>query len=61
MQKVGGVKKDPNDDPARKDPELAIPLEKLEQIKADDSPAELFEMLRRSEPIPTPTNTGKNW
>jgi hypothetical protein len=36
-------------------------LEKLEQIKADDSPAELFEMLRRGEPLPTPTNKGKNW
>ena len=61
MQKVGGVRKKQNDDPASKDPELAVPLEKLEQLKADDSPAELFEMMRRSEPIPTPTNTGKNW
>ncbi len=61
MQKVGGMKKKEDEDPARKNPELAVPLEKLEQIKSDDSPAELFEMLRRGEPIPTPTKTGKNW
>jgi Ca-activated chloride channel homolog len=59
MQKVGGVKKEP-EDPARKNPELAVPLEKLEQLKNEDSPAELFGMLRRGEPTPTP-NTGKNW
>jgi Ca-activated chloride channel family protein len=61
MQKVGGVKKDQANDPARNDPELAIPLEKLEQVKDQDSPAELFEMLRRSEPIPPPVNKGPNW
>jgi Ca-activated chloride channel family protein len=61
MQKVGGVKKDQAEDPARNDPELAVPLEKLEQLKSQDSPAELFEMMRSGEPIPTPTNTGKNW
>ncbi len=61
MQKVGGVRKDQPRDPAMDKPELAVPLEKLEQVKNQDSPAELFEMLRRGEPIPTPTNTGKNW
>jgi Ca-activated chloride channel family protein len=61
MQKVGGVKKDQPNDPARNDPSLAIPLEKLEQVKNQDSPAELFEMLRRSEPMPTPANKGPNW
>jgi Ca-activated chloride channel family protein len=61
MQKVGGVKKDQPDDPARHDPELAVPLEKLERLKAQDSPAELFEMLRKGEPTPTPASTGKNW
>jgi Ca-activated chloride channel family protein len=61
MQKVGGTPKKEDEDPARRVPELAVPLEKLEQIKADDSPAELFEMLRRGEPVPTPTKTGKNW
>jgi hypothetical protein len=44
---VGGVKKDEGNDPARDNPELAVPLEKLEQVKNQDSPAELFEMLRK--------------
>ncbi len=61
MQKVGGVKKDQPDDPARQDPELAVPLEKLERLKSKDSPAELFELLRKGEPTPPPANTGKNW
>jgi Ca-activated chloride channel family protein len=61
MQKVGGVKKDQIEDPARRDPELAVPLEKLEQLKNQDSPAELYQMLRRGEPTPTPNTSGKNW
>ncbi len=61
MQKVGGPRKDQPNDPARNDPELAVPLEKLEQVKNQDSPAELFELLRRGEPTPPPRNTGKNW
>jgi len=60
-QKVGGVKDEVPNDPARNNPELAVPLEKLEQVKSGDSPAELFEMLRKGEPIPTPASTGKNW
>jgi Ca-activated chloride channel family protein len=61
MQKVGGERKDQPIDPAKSDPALAVPLEKLEKVKTGDSPAELFDMLRRSEPMPTPTKTGKNW
>ena len=61
MQKVGGVKKDQPDDPARSDPELAVPLEKLEQLKNEDSPAELYQMLRQGEPIPPQKNTGPQW
>jgi Ca-activated chloride channel family protein len=61
MQKVGGATKDQADDPARKDPELAVPLEKLERLKSQDSPAQLFEMLRKGEPTPTPDKKGKNW
>lgn len=61
MQKVGGVRKDESNDPARKNPELAIPLEKLDQLKGEDSPGELFELLRKGEPIPPVTSTGKNW
>jgi len=61
MQRVGGIRKDRPNDPARKDPELAVPLEKLEQVKDQDSPAELFELLRRGEPKPPVRKTGKNW
>jgi Ca-activated chloride channel family protein len=61
MQKVGGEKRDQPDDPARHDPELAVPLEKLERLKSNDSPAELYQMLRKGEPTPTPPATGKNW
>jgi Ca-activated chloride channel family protein len=61
MQKVGGLKRDQSNDPARQNPELAVPLEKLEQLKSQDSPAELYGMLRRGEPTPTPAPAGKNW
>jgi len=61
MQKVGGSRKNQPNDPARNDPELAVPLEKLEQVKDQDSPGELFELLRRGEPTPPPKSAGKNW
>ena len=61
MQKVGGPRKDQPKDPARSNPELAVPLEKLEQVRNQDSPGELFELLRRGEPTPPAKNTGKNW
>jgi Ca-activated chloride channel family protein len=61
MQRVGGVRKDQPSDPARNDPQLAIPLEKLEQVKSQDQPAELFDMLRKSEPMQAPANKGPNW
>ena len=60
MQRVGGPPKGKPGDPARRDPELAVPLERLEQVRGQDSPAELFELLRRGEPIPTPSK-GRNW
>jgi Ca-activated chloride channel family protein len=61
MQKVGGVRKDQPNDPAMKNPELAVSLEKLEKVKNEDSPAELFNLMRRSEPMPPAPTTGKNW
>jgi len=61
MQRVGGSRKDQPNDPARNDPELAVPLEKLQQVKDKDSPGELYELLRRGEPAPPVKNTGKNW
>jgi len=59
-QKVGGAK-EAAPDAARNDPQLAIPLEKLEQLKDSDQPAELAEMLRRGEAVPTPPPNSKNW
>ncbi len=61
MQQVGGAKKDPSNDPASRMPELAVPLEKLEQVKNQDSPAQLFDMIRKSEPNAPAPSTGKNW
>jgi Ca-activated chloride channel family protein len=58
-QKVGGAKK--QDDPASHDPELAVPLERLEQLKNEDSPTEIFQMLHKNDPLPTPPPNGKNW
>jgi len=47
-QQVGGEK--PKEDEASKNPELAVPLQKLEQVRDKDSPAELFELLHDNEP-----------
>jgi Ca-activated chloride channel family protein len=60
-QKVGGVTKEQQNDPAMKNPELAVSLEKLEQVKNEDSPAELFGLMRRGEPEPPSQDTGKKW
>jgi Ca-activated chloride channel family protein len=61
MQRVGGSRKEQENDPARRDPQLAVPLEKLDQLRSEDSPAELFGLLRKGEPTPTPVGNGKNW
>lgn len=61
MQKVGGARKSEQDDPARRDPQLAVSLEKLDQLRNEDSPPELFGLLRKGEPTPTPAPNGKNW
>ena len=42
MQKVGGIKKDEANDPARANPELAVPLEKLEQLTERGLPGGAF-------------------
>jgi Ca-activated chloride channel homolog len=61
MQKVGSPSKAEPNDPAAKDPELAVPLQKLQQLKDGDSPAELFGLMRKGEPTPPPSTNGKNW
>lgn len=42
-QKVGGEKKE--EPPQQLDPALALPLQKLEQLKNQDSPAQLFQLM----------------
>ena len=60
-QKVGGARDKEPYDPAKADPSLAIPLEKLDQVKTQDQPSELYSLIRRGEPAPPPDKKGKNW
>lgn len=57
-QKVGGAEKKPVD-PAAADPALAQPLQKLEQLKNDDSPAKLFQLMEGERK--SPPKKGKDW
>jgi Ca-activated chloride channel family protein len=43
MQKVGGAEKKP--EPEQTDPSLALPLQKLDQLRNQDSPAQLFQLM----------------
>jgi Ca-activated chloride channel family protein len=58
QQKVGGTpeKKDGEED---KDPALAVPLQKLDQLKNQDSPVQLYQLMQGNKP--TPKKTGKDW
>jgi Ca-activated chloride channel homolog len=58
-QKVGGVqeKKDAPNEPA--DPTLALPLQKLDQLRNQDSPAQLFQLMDADrKPVKKPA---KDW
>ena len=59
MQKVGGAqdKKDGNPEPL--DPNLAIPMQKLDQLRNQDSPAQLFQLME-GDPKPT-KKPAKDW
>ncbi|HXA13991.1 MAG TPA: VWA domain-containing protein [Opitutaceae bacterium] len=59
LQKFGGVPEQKTADAAASDPVLAVPLQKLDQLKQQDSPAALYELLR-GENKPAAA-TGKNW
>jgi Ca-activated chloride channel family protein len=61
MQRVGGTEEKRARDPAQGDPSLAIPLQKLEQVRAQDSPAQLYQMIENHEPRPASTDKGKDW
>ncbi|MBA4137265.1 MAG: hypothetical protein C0518_08120 [Opitutus sp.] len=56
-QKVGGQKKEKQEAPL--DPDLAVPLQKLDQVRNQDSPAKL-QQLMQGRPVKQPKK-GKDW
>lgn len=56
-QKVGGQKEEKPAEPL--DAEMAMPLQKLEQVRNQDSPAKLQQLMQGQPPKQKPT--GKNW
>lgn len=61
MQQVGGDQQQEKPaDPAALDPALAMPLQKLEQIRDRDSPAQLFQLLE-GKPASDQPSSGKQW
>ena len=60
MQQVGGAEQNPNSTPEQMDPALAVPLQKLQKIKDQDSPAKLFQMMDDS-PESSSKQKGKTW
>jgi Ca-activated chloride channel family protein len=58
-QKVGGAqeKKEEQKEPA--DPSLALPMQKLEQLRNQDSPAQLFQLMEGEKKATK--KTGKDW
>lgn len=61
MQQVGGVSDRPSNDPARLDPNLVLPLQKLDQVKQGDSPARLFQLLQEPGSVPPAAKKGQTW
>lgn len=59
-QKVGGAPEKKNEEKIPSDPQLALPLQKLDQIRNQDSPAQLFQMMDTDKSKP-PGKKGKDW
>ena len=57
-QKVGG-QQDKKPVEQSQDPELAMPLQKLEQVRSQDSPAKLQQLMQGQQQ--KPKTTGKDW
>ncbi len=57
-QKVGG-RQDKKTEEQSQDPELAMPLQKLEQVRNQDSPAKLQQLMQGQQQ--KPKTTGKDW
>ena len=58
-QKVGGNHEKADQPPEPVDPSLALPLQKLEQLRNQDSPAQLFQLMEGERKAVK--KTGKNW
>jgi Ca-activated chloride channel homolog len=60
-QKVGGAaeKKDANKEPV--DPALTLPMQKLDQLRDQDSPAQLFQLMEGGDRKATAKKPAKNW
>ncbi len=58
-QKVGGAPEKKEEPQAPADPALALPMQKLEQLRSQDSPAQLFQLMD-GEKKPA-RKTGKDW
>ncbi len=59
MQQVGGSPVKKSGDTSL-DPNLAVPLQELDQVRQQDSPARLFQLLQDPQSSP-PTHKGHNW
>ena len=59
-QKVGGNQDEKERHAESVDPSLAIPLQKLEQVRSQDSPARLFQLME-GEKKPTDKKPTKDW
>lgn len=59
-QQVGGKPQREMGTPEADDPRLAMPLQKLDQLRQQDSPAKLFQILE-GKPGPAPAQKGKTW
>jgi Ca-activated chloride channel homolog len=57
-QKIGGQPRQPQE--AKADPSLVLPIQKLDQLRNQDSPAELFQMMDSRENKPPPKK-GRDW
>lgn len=60
MQQVGGAEKETAQPPPA-DPALAIPLQKLDQLRNQDSPAQLFQMMEADKDKRAPKKPTKDW
>ncbi len=59
-QKVGGAQEKKDQAPEQADPSLALPLQKLDQLRNQDSPAQLFQLMDGDKKTPA-KKPAKDW